>query len=241
MITEKNNIPIEELPSEENIFEAYARLIENHEEVFPVQIDDEQFICKPLGRKDWTDIMSSEECDNYVKEEIICKSTVLYPKDYDFSTCAAGIPSTLAQYVVAKSHFGVNELSERIRLMSQYRKEMYHLDHQMTCIICEAFPSFTIEEVENWSLEKTIKYMTRAEWILQNLHGLNFESDPLEALAEMQAKTQTSEILNDEEYTEDAEESLETENETNLKGGKKESLTPEKLAELKSKFPEIKF
>lgn len=241
MITEKNNILIEESATEKNLFEIFAQLIEDHEEVFPVEVDGEQFICKPLGRKDWIDVMSNDALNNLAKEEIICNSAVLYPKNYDFSNCAAGIPSTLAEYIVAKSHFGANELNERIRLMSQYRKEMYHLDHQMTCIICEAFPSFTIEEVENWSLEKSIKYMTRAEWILQNLHGLNFESDPLESLAEMQAKTQTSEIIDDEDDIDTIDEGSETDDDTNLRGGKKEALTPEKLAELKSKFPEIKF
>ena len=51
---------------------------------------------------------------------------------------------------------------------------MYDLDNQITCMINEAFPNIDIEEIENWDVEKTMKYFTRAEWKLHNLRGISF-------------------------------------------------------------------
>lgn len=119
---------------------------------------------------------------------------------------------------------------------------MYELDNQVTCIIHEVFPQFTLEDIENWGIEKTAKYSSRAEWVLTNLRGAVINTDPIDLL--QQAKNQvpvTSEITG---TMKKAPETSEVPEVTATKGKKgttenKEKLTPERLADLKSRIPEI--
>ena len=104
---------------------------------------------------------------------------------------------------------------------------MYNLDNQITCIINEAFPNFDIEEIENWDLERTAKYLSRAEYKLQNFRGFEFNEAYFEAGQPQQEV--------EEPEQKQIEESVETET---LKP-KKEKMTPEKLRQLQAQFPEI--
>ena len=51
---------------------------------------------------------------------------------------------------------------------------MGQLEHQMDAIIALAFPNLKLEEIESWTLDKTLKYFSRAEWLLQ-MQGIPVE------------------------------------------------------------------
>lgn len=205
---------------------------EEYRNVFIKQIDNDVFIYRSLGRSEYKRLLMEEDIDPYTKQDIICEVCTLWPKDFDFSSCNAGLPSVLHKEIITNSY--LDSLESRQNVLSYYRSEMYALENQIACIIHEAFPDLDIEEIEAWDTEKTMKYLSRAEWILTNLRGIPFVDNPNVGESFYPAK---------EEPEQDKKEQTE-EKETTRRGPEKIPLTPEKIAEMKElqrKFPEINF
>ena len=194
-----------------------------HRNVFVHMIGKEAFIYRTLGRKEYYALLENEEISDMQKEEVICELCVLWPEEYDLDNCSAGIPTELTKIILENSFLDSKEGLDRI--LGVYRQEMYDLQNQITCMINEAFPEFSIEDIEEWDMERTAKYLSRAEWKLVNLRGL----DPLEPEGEHG-------LYQDEEpakrHAPQTEELL-PENKSAQK------LDPEKLRELQEKYPEI--
>lgn len=82
---------------------------------------------------------------------------------------------------------------------------MYDLDNQITAIIAEAF-NLDIEIVEQWDVEKTMKYLSRAEWTLHNLRGIplkdagvrqdNYENEEIQYNKTQQKESKTKKQTN---------------------------------------------
>ena len=206
-----------------DITELFLSLQDEHGIIFMEQIEGELFIYKPIGRRDWSDVCSNAELNDYEKEEVICTLCTLYPKNYDFENCVAGIPTSLYKKIIDNSSL---KLDDMINTLAYYRDDMETLNNKMTCIINEAFPNHDLEEIENWGIDKTIKYFTRAEWKLAALRKINFDEDIMDIL---------NNAYNSNE-NKNPEETLPSET-SELTNSKK--LTPEKLRELQQKFPEI--
>lgn len=214
--------PVEEI----SLQDIYDRLQEQHRNIFFYQIGEQVFICRSLGRLEFKNIINNEELNDMDREEVICEMCTLFPEKYDFSECDAGIPTNLTKNIIIRS--GLDSIEKRVNIMNYYRAEMSDVDHQITVMINEAFPNIDIEEIETWDIEKTAKYLSRAEWKLVHLRGMDINYDPFE---EGEEEVTTEELGKEEEVN--------REEETNMKGGAKEKMTPEKLAELRAKYPEI--
>jgi len=229
-----------------NIFEILTDLQERYRNVFVFQTEDMTFIYRALGRKEYKDILQDSRFNDFDKEEIICDTCLLYPdpETIDWDNMNAGIPTELMKEIRKNSY--LDGLGSRKDLLDFYRAEMYDLDNQITCIINEAFPNYDIEEIEAWDVEKTMKYLTRAEWKLQNFHGLEFKEAQGQFFDEetKEEKPVVEEIQPDEEPPQKKK---------TIRGGdKKDKLTPDKikgnnigregtmsLEELRQKFPEV--
>ena len=78
------------------------------EKIFHTQILDKHFVFRTLNRYEYKQIVAIENIDALYREEIICKTCVLWPQNYDFKKMAAedsGYPSTLAQIIMENSGF----------------------------------------------------------------------------------------------------------------------------------------
>lgn len=222
-----------------DISQILLRLQQEYHSLYTYQFEDQVFIYRPVGRKEYKNLYLNDQWDDITKEEVLCQLCVLYPEDYDFENCEeAGLPTKLAKQIVKNSYLSTER---REKVLNYFRQEMYDLDNQMTCVIMEAFPELELESVENWDIETTCKYYSRAEWTLHNLRGVPIaEKDPranyLGAPAE--ETPQTTEI-DDTELVSNASESAVAHNgKPKVKPGNTK-LTPEKLRELKEKFPTI--
>lgn len=171
-----------------NLTKLFVDFSMKYRNVFMVKICDETYIYRSLGRGEFREIMEDRRFTNLQKEEIICSQCLLYPdpETYDWKDKPAGIPTELMKAVLTDSVLD-NEVRQS-RLHDYYRSEMYQTQNQITCLICKAFPNLDIEEVEKWDMDKTYKYLSRAEWILQNIDGIRLESDaqPQQQMEEMQ-------------------------------------------------------
>lgn len=231
----------------QDLTEIFLSLQKEYPTMYIHQIDDQVFMYRPLGRAEFKRLLEDDRFNDMEKEEIICQACVLWPEDYDYDECEAGIPTSLST-VILKNSF-LDSIESRKLVLAHHRQEMFDLDNQITCIINEAFPQFDIEEIEQWDIAKTAKYLSRAEWKLMNLRGLEMRFDPNEQEAPQPQQQQPQQQK--QAYTEEIEDSpikqgkIETLQERqarlNKKGGEKKKLTPEELQALKMKYPEMQW
>lgn len=255
--------PTLESLTDQSFFDIYAKLVELHETISIVQLDSQNFIIKSIGRKDFREIMLNKNLNDYLKEEAICELCTLYPENHDFENGDAGIASLLFNEILKISFLKKSQEEDRKNLMWYFRNEMAELHSQINCMIAETFPSLRYEEIENFDMTKTLKYLSRAEWILQNLRGFEMHRDPftgeawntddiipenapvkqherIETPQTQIMKEQMPIVKEQEQSTFKSGESLE-ERIKRFKNGeiKQEQLSYEKLQRLQQQFPEI--
>lgn len=78
------------------------------ESVMHTQILERHFVFRTLNRYEYKQIVAISNVDALYREEVICRTCVLWPYDYDFKQMAiedSGYPSTLAQIIMENSGF----------------------------------------------------------------------------------------------------------------------------------------
>ena len=153
---------------------------QKYDAVFFSEIDGQLFSYRPLGRKEYKEILSNENISDWDRQDAIVKATLIYPTDFDLDDCPAGIPNQLCTDIIEKSCLDPENM---IYLLHTNRMEAEQLGSEMVCIIAEAFPSYTIDEIESWNNYKFMKIFAQAEWILKNIRGVEFQFDIIDYLA----------------------------------------------------------
>lgn len=142
----------------------YAIYLSDNEEEF-----GHTFVFRTLGREEYKGIYVDHIDDMGVFQEKICEAGILVPQGIDFDTFYAGFPEVMSDYILRASGYAENQAQE---LLTQYREDMYIYDYQADCIIHEAFPEFSIEQIQNWNNHRTMFYLSRAEYVLMELRGV---------------------------------------------------------------------
>jgi hypothetical protein len=231
-----------------DLTEIFLKLKDQYRNVFMEKVGDQVFFYRSIGRKEYRIILEDPDMNDFQRENVICDVCVLWPQNYDWNNCDAGIPEHLVN-VIRKNSF-LDSVESRANLLSYYRAEMYDLDNQITCMINEAFPNLDIEEIEEWDVEKTTKYLSRAEWKLHNMRGLQFTEtqgdyygqNPQQRQAQPQQQQQATAPS---QYQQEARApQRDSANNTTIRGGDKRTskLTPDKMREMeefRKKFPEF--
>lgn len=146
---------------------------EKYDEIYELRIGDKEgeflvsFIFRLIGRAEYEQLLALELEEGQM-QEAVCHTVTLHPP-FDFENDRAGFAEVLYQHIMDLSGFQPNQ---PLALLQHYRDEMLVFDYQADCIIKEAFPEFDLEEISNWTARKTMYYLSRAEWILQNLRGV---------------------------------------------------------------------
>jgi ribosomal protein S18 acetylase RimI-like enzyme len=233
--------------SETDLTRIFLELKDKHRNVFMEQIDSQVFFYRSIGRKEYRLVIEDKDLNDFQKENVICDICVLWPQGYDWNECDAGIPEKLVDAIRRNSF--LDSIESRQNLLGYYRSEMYDLDNQITCMINEAFPQFDIEEIEEWDVEKTTKYLSRAEWKLHNLRGLQYREPEGDFYAQEQQQPRPPQSRQHEQApAPEAPPRREPErseaNNTTIRGQNKgkTKLTPDKIREMeefRKKFPEF--
>lgn len=113
--------------------------------------------------------------DPYDQEDEICKLCLIEPAEFDFESCEAGVATMLADHIIKESGFSSEPTGKISETLNMYRNELGDFQNQVSCIIHEAFPTLDIEEIEDWNLEKTLWYFSRAEYKL-SLRGITLKN-----------------------------------------------------------------
>ena len=147
-----------------------------HGDIYMIGINGEDedapqaFIFRTLGREEYKYLFLHFINDMAEFQERVCEIATLYPKNYDFPNGVAGVPETLSNMILDSSGFAEGQA---LQLLAQYREQMYEYDFQVDCMIHEAFPEISIEEIQMWNNHKTMYYLSRAEFILAGIRGHN--------------------------------------------------------------------
>lgn len=223
----------------------FEKFSEEHDQVFMESVDDQVFIFKALGRKDFKDLVESKTVNECAKEEIVCELCTLYPENYDFENCdEAGLPTELCKLILDHS---LLKSSDQLQKAIHYFRDKLNesLDEQITCVIHEAFPEHKIEDIANWDVVKTADYMTRAEYILHNLRGVPLT--PVQQVSADQPEDFDTRFHPVETTQQNPLEDRSLDVQPHkpamkpkpmMEKGKKNTLTPEKLRELMEKTPD---
>lgn len=144
--------------------------------VYLTEIEDVQIIWRGLSRAEFRKVVEAYE-DEFERAEAVARLCVLDPQIEDWSNeIYAGVPEILARNILRES--GFSEEDTKIQsLMTQYDGEMETFDNQVSCIIKEAFPDISLEAIEDWPLERTMWYLSRAKWTLKTFRGVNMEKE----------------------------------------------------------------
>lgn len=145
-------------------------LREKYWNIYQSEINGEVFIWRELTRREFNRLLRFFAND-HEREEEVCKLCVLEPSNYDYENGLAGTPSVLCGQILIESGFSAQPTGKIDKMLSYYREEMNNFQNQVSCVIHEAFPALNIEEIEDWPLEKTLWYFSRAEYKLQ-LRGI---------------------------------------------------------------------
>lgn len=133
-----------------------------------------EFIWRELSRREFKRI-NRYFTNPFDQEDEICKVCLLEPEEFPFEDCEAGVATMLADHILKESGFSSEPTGKINNIISHYREELNDFENQVSCIIHEAFPTLDIEEIEDWNLEKTLWYFTRAEYKL-SIRGIVLEN-----------------------------------------------------------------
>ena len=165
---------------------------QKHSAVFFSEIDGQLYSYRPLGRKEYKDILTNENINDLDKQDAIVKAALIYPQDLDLDDCPAGVPNQLCNDIVEKSCLDPESM---LYLLHMERQEAEQLGSEMACIIAEAFPNYSLEEIESWNNFKFMKIYAQAEWVLKNIRGVQFQLDIIDYLADI-AEISQEELVN---------------------------------------------
>ena len=159
--------------------------------VFFSELEGQLYSYRPLGRKEYKDIVTNENLNEWDKQDAIVKAALIYPTNFDLDDCPAGIPDKLCNDIIEKSCLDPESM---LYLLHMNRQEAEQLGSEMACIIAEAFPNYNLDEIESWNNFKFMKVYAQAEWVLKNIRGVQFQLDIVDYLAEV-AGVSTQELV----------------------------------------------
>jgi len=144
------------------------REIDPYIQTFEIQIAQETFVYRCINRAEYKSIFD-RQLDMLDFQEAISALGLLSPVNYSFQDCPAGVPETLCDEIMTASCLQPGKAKE---VLEFYRQEMLIFDHQADCLIHEAFPEFDLQVISQWSVEQTLFYLSRAEYILTTFRGV---------------------------------------------------------------------
>lgn len=154
--------------------EKLNQLKDKYWSIYKTEVYGYKFIWREISRKEYKRITRYHP-NLYDQEDAICNLCIIEPEEFDFENCIAGVATVLADHILKESGFSSEPTGKIDNTLTQYRGEMQDFQNQVSCIIHEAFPTLDIEDIEDWNLEKTLWYFSRAEYKL-SLRGIVLEN-----------------------------------------------------------------
>lgn len=135
-----------------------------YSEIYLSTIGNEDYIWRTLTQKEHQEIAEFALNEQDANERI-CHVAVLHPRSSFSTTGLAYLPDMLAPEILNESGYGQYRKEEP--LLKIFRDQIAtNFDQQAAVLVNRAFPYITFEEMENWTKEKLLKFVAKAEWSL---------------------------------------------------------------------------
>lgn len=134
--------------------------------IYSIDFLGEQYIFRAITYREYLDIETCKETAGFSTvdvEELIIKSTLLFPGGLDFDGKPAGFISSLANEIFSNSGYGSPKLA--ISLLAEKRNRTLLTD--MKAIIIAAMPSYKPEDLDHLNFEHLCEKVALAEDILK--------------------------------------------------------------------------
>lgn len=146
-------------------------LYKEHWNLYSMEDKQGTFLFRELTRKEYREIIDIVP-DELDREEYVCKICVIDPPNFDYENSKGALVTNLSKRILIESGFSSINTGKINSLTEKYMEEMNSFQHQISCIISEAFPNLDLEEIESFNLEKTLWYYSRAKYKLEALRGI---------------------------------------------------------------------
>ena len=163
------------------------------DELYFVKIIDQEYVIKTITSEDYATIKEITTTP-YDEVDLITKTAIIYPSNYDVYGGEAGIPKIISDLVLKFSLLHQESRADLIDRIEYYNNELEtNIEAQMPVIIKMAFPEFTFEEIDSWNMDKRLKNLARAIYGLKlrgitTVEGFTFDEVPEEVSFEDKAE-----------------------------------------------------
>lgn len=142
----------------------YLKQLHEGYQLIYFQLRDHEFVFRTLNPKEHQAVLDlTTDEDDY--EDAVCQMTVLYPENYNFEhSPLAGVAPIVAPIIV--SHSGFVTMDEVFDCYEEEKQKAARIEVHCMNLIKAALPEYTYEEMEEWTWQKLMKYVVRAEQVL---------------------------------------------------------------------------
>jgi hypothetical protein len=134
--------------------------------VYYIKIGSNEYIYRLMSRGDHIALLSAQQNIEFNIEDVVLQECLLYPKfsKRTFDKRLAGEVEYVAQCIAESSGFSE---TERVEVdLDQQRQSLGNLENQMTVLICKAFPHLKLSDINNFTYDELIRYVSISEAIL---------------------------------------------------------------------------
>lgn len=162
-------------------YDLYMEWKDQYGEVFMTTVNEMDFYFRLISKKEFNTLKSLETNDHTI-DDMIATLCVLDPIIDDWGgEIFAGVTETLARCILEESLVIFKPGEDEHALKNRINKDLdlisNKFERQIPLIIIKAFPAYTVEEINEWSLRKQVERYTEAVWVLNELdnYGIEFE------------------------------------------------------------------
>jgi hypothetical protein len=138
-----------------------------------LKIGDQVFRFRSLTRKELREAEEKHRGSQVAIEDEICRIALTSPKDFDFDSCLAGIPTTLCQAIIQQSNFLTRpEIRE---LLESNMDSMMEQGNRLDMLMMTAMPGTSLDEIEGLVPEEYIRRLAMSIFMLTNFMGADPE------------------------------------------------------------------
>lgn len=136
-----------------------------HYRLLYVQLGHHEFVFRSLTRKEYQRILESVST-NEEMEELVCQTALIYPDSWVFAQSPlAGIPKEMSPIIIEASSFLSLDLIFEVFEYEQVRIRQFEEDCMN--LVKAAMPEYTFEELEDWTWDRLMKMVARAERLFE--------------------------------------------------------------------------
>ncbi len=138
-----------------------------------LKIGDQVFRFRSLTRKELREAEEKHRGSQVAIEDEICRIALISPKDFDFDTCLAGVPTTLCQVIIQQSNFLARP--EVRDLLESNMDSMMEQGNRLDMLMMTAMPGTSLDEIEGLVPEEYIRRLAMSIFMLTNFMGADPE------------------------------------------------------------------